>query len=373
MMTTLAEEFVFLPKSGRSASSGASTGAFPFFTSSQDLTKWTDTSDYYGPALVFGTGGAASLHYAEGPFSASNDCYVVVPSSGDADDAKFFFYYLRKNIHLVESGFRGAGLKHVSKRHLEQIELPADPTIDRSRIVKLVELAEGVRTRRDLQSALLQQLAKSAFLHTFGDPILNERDFPLLSLADISARITDGEHQNPTFVAEGMPIVMAKQVRFDGVTFDDCKFVSWSDGNRFRRKCGPDFGDILIVGRGATIGRCCIVESAAEFCLMGSVILIKPRPDRVLPEYLHTLLTLAGVQERLITTSSSSAQQAIYLSHLKKMRLPIAPLDLQERFRTLLSSAKPVKEQFRRLASTECELAPSLLQHGLRGRLDAMV
>ena len=121
MITLLDREFEFLRKTGRPASFGSLEGQFPFFTSSQEVSKKTDMPDCAGPALVFGTGGAASLHFVDGPFSATNDCYVAVPKSGCREDARFFYFFLRQNIHLIEDGFRGAGLKHVSKKHLEKI------------------------------------------------------------------------------------------------------------------------------------------------------------------------------------------------------------------------------------------------------------
>ena len=54
---------------------------------------------------------------------------------------------------------------------------------------------------------------------------------------------------------------------------DDSSTLARNDAKRFRTRCGPDRDDILIVSRGATIGRSCVVKSGQMFCLMGRVIL----------------------------------------------------------------------------------------------------
>jgi hypothetical protein len=98
----------------------------------------------------------------------------------------------------------------------------------------------------------------------------------ITSLDQVSNKITDGEHLSPQTRSSGVPLLSAKDVREHGVLFDDPKFVSNTDALRFRQRCHPEFGDVLIVSRGATIGRTTMVQTNFEFCLMGSVILVKP-------------------------------------------------------------------------------------------------
>lgn len=62
----LGEILQIQPKSKIKAGDGSKVGIFPFYTCSNELTKKIDTADYEGPALVFGTGGNASVHYVNG-------------------------------------------------------------------------------------------------------------------------------------------------------------------------------------------------------------------------------------------------------------------------------------------------------------------
>jgi len=146
----------------------------------------------------------------------------------------------------------------------------------------------------------------------------------------ISEKITDGEHISPNTVAHGVPLLSAKDVLDTGVTFDDAKFVAAVDSEKFRSRCNPDRGDVLIVSRGATIGRACLVNSDQEFCLMGSVILMKPHAG-VNSAYLLQALKAGFFQTRLTAVSGSTAQQAIYIRDIRPLQMPLPPQAEQAR------------------------------------------
>lgn len=172
---------------------------------------------------------------------------------------------------------------------------------------------------------------KARFVEMFGDPIINERKWHTKQLGEVCTKITDGEHQNPLFAESGIPMVMANNIR-TFVVFESCKYISKNDYEKFSRKCKPEKGDILLVSRGATIGRCCINDSDIPFALMGSVILIKNNPQYVLSEFLCNWLQNEAITKEIYTTSSASAQQAIYMKDLNKKLIYIPPLRIQEKF-----------------------------------------
>src|SRR5437870_2471948 len=94
----LAEIFLFLPKSRRKAGEGLSVGAYPFFTSSQQQTKWLNDADYIDEALILGTGGAASVHRAKN-FSTSTDVFMLVPKTEDVS-VEYTYYFLLSHINI---------------------------------------------------------------------------------------------------------------------------------------------------------------------------------------------------------------------------------------------------------------------------------
>ena len=115
------------PKSKRKAGEGIINGKYPFYTCSNELTKSINTADYEGDALIMGTGGMASIHYEKGKFSTSTDCLVY--KSNKNVNLSLINKYLRTNIYLLENGFKGAGLRHISRDYISNITIPLpDPT-----------------------------------------------------------------------------------------------------------------------------------------------------------------------------------------------------------------------------------------------------
>ncbi|MBA7551215.1 hypothetical protein ES705_43751 [subsurface metagenome] len=76
----------------------------------------------------------------------------------------------------------------------------------------------------------------------------------------------------------------------------------------------------MIVSRGATVGRMCIVNTDKVFCLLGSVILIKIS-DIFISKYILNAMKSPYLQEILSRLCGSTAQQAIYLRDIKRLNL----------------------------------------------------
>ena len=101
------------------------------------------------------------------------------------------------------------------------------------------------------------------------------KGWELKTIKEICTKITDGEHLKPKVVSEGIPFVSAKDLKENGVNFNHVLYVDKYDAEIFRKKCNPEKNDILIGSRGS-IGKICLVNTEQIFCLLGSVILLKP-------------------------------------------------------------------------------------------------
>lgn len=245
MSKSLSTEFSFLPKTGRAASFASVDAAYPFFTSSQDTVKRSAEADCYGPALVFGTGGSASVHVVDGPFSASNDCYVCKPDSGKMDDAKFVHYFLKSNIHLIEKGFKGAGLKHVSKKHLMELEIPTGEGIDRRRVVALLDKVDAIRRKREQALTLADDFLRSVFLEMFGDPGENPMNWDREPLS-LQAEVKIGfPFKSAEYVEEGIRLCRGANTMPDRLEWSDTRYWPVSDAARFAEYALVS-GDIIL-------------------------------------------------------------------------------------------------------------------------------
>jgi len=133
---TLGEVCKFLPKSKRQASYGEKKGRYPFYTSSQTCSKYCDEYDYEEECLIVGTGGNANIKYSS-KFSCSTDNFIIKINQGL--NVKYIYYYLSINIEILQKGFVGVGLQHISKEYINNIKIPI-PSLERQQeIVKYCE------------------------------------------------------------------------------------------------------------------------------------------------------------------------------------------------------------------------------------------
>ncbi len=255
-------------------------------------------------------------------------------------DQNYLYYLLPKLLKDIERETPFVTVKHLSAKKLAQTYIDL-PTIDEQRrIAKILDNFQNLESINNRSIQLNNELSNSLFDEMFGEPLINPRGWIKLELEKLTFKITDGEHINPIFKSEGMPIVMAGNVLENSIDFKNTKFVEEQTGKKLQKKCLPQKDDVLLVSRGATIGRLCLVETTQDFCLMGSVILIKINPEIINPIFLSQLLKQSTMRRLLFKTSSSSAQQAIYLKDLKKLPCIIPPIKTQNLFAKRLHSIK---------------------------------
>ena len=160
----------FQKKSKIKASEGSKIGKYNFYTSSKEQNKFLDYYEYSNEALIIGTGGNANIHHSYGKFSVSTDCFVL--ESKDKNFLiEFIYRYLLKNIYILENGFRGAGLKHISKEYLEN---------------------------NKLKLKFLSELNKSLFATMFGDIKTNDKNWEIKKFHEIISILTD-YHANGSY------------------------------------------------------------------------------------------------------------------------------------------------------------------------------
>ena len=186
-----------------------------------------------------------------------------------------------------------------------------------------------------------------------------------LKLEDVCNRITDGEHFRPPVTNEGVYFLSAKDVREDGVSFDDALYINNETAEKALAKCNPEYGDLLMVSRGATVGRTCVVRTYEQFCLLGSVILIKP--GEVLSNiFISFFLRSSRVNQILVNLSGSTAQQAIYLRDIKGVDIPVCSLPEQQEIVRLLEERFTAIEQQERVIDSALKQAETFRQSILK-------
>jgi type I restriction-modification system DNA methylase subunit len=115
----------YLPKINKyKATDGFANGLYKFYTSSQDKILYRNDYEFEDTCILIGRGGNPSIHFTS-KFSVSHDDVYVIKLKDDKNKGllQFIFNYLKTNMNLITSSFKGSTIKHSSKEGLSKIKL----------------------------------------------------------------------------------------------------------------------------------------------------------------------------------------------------------------------------------------------------------
>ncbi|MFZ4632435.1 MAG: restriction endonuclease subunit S [Patescibacteria group bacterium] len=363
----------FQKKSHIKAGDGLSEGSFSFFTSSPILSKLINTSQFNLPSLIFGTGGSASVHICEKPFSVSTDCLVaqLKPEALGKFDIKFVYYYLFGNIEILENGFKGAGLKHISKGYINNIDIPELSFEDQKRIVKIINKADALRQKRKQAIRYLDDYLKSVFLEKFGDIVKNDKKWEIKKLNDLcdvgsSKRVFVDELKK-----EGVPFYRGTEIGMlsCGKNIKTSLFITNKHYQKLKKHSGiPIIGDLLMPSI-CPDGRIWLVDSEQPFYFKdGRVLWIHMREKTLNNIYLLYLLKEKFKKEyKSIASGTTFAEIKIFA--LKGLSVLLPPIEFQDRFALIVRKTESLKNSML-VQSAELESQFNILiQKAFKGEL----
>jgi type I restriction enzyme S subunit len=176
----------------------------------------------------------------------------------------------------------------------------------------------------------MEELLEEALVQEEEQPYEVPENWKWVRLEKLTTKITDGAHKTPTYTSEGIPFISVKDIRNGVISFDDTRFVSQDTHIELIKRCKPELGDILVTKSG-TIGRLAVVNTTKEFSLFVSVALIKPVKEVIDSKYLELFLTLSINQIAGKKYIKGSSIQNLHLTEIKKIEIPLIPLDEQKR------------------------------------------
>ena len=342
----LGEILQIQPKSKIKAGDGSKVGIFPFYTCSNELTKKIDTADYEGPALVFGTGGNASVHYVNGKFSTSTDCLVYKTNSNT--NLSLINKYLRANIYLLENGFKGAGLKHISRDYISNIEIKLPDSTIQEKVVSQLDLLESNITKHKTILEKLDLLIKSRFIEMFGDNPTENGKWNIEKLEDVctvtSSKRIYAEEQSTS----GVPFLRISDLvsRINGNPINDL-FIPNSKFKEFQTKgLVPSVDDILITSRG-TLGLCYIIKPEDKFYFQDGMItwLAFENHNKVLSVFIDWLFK-SVLKTKIDNETNGATVKYVSISDLKKLQIPVPQIELQNDFASFVQQIDKSKFEY---------------------------
>ena len=175
-------------------------------------------------------------------------------------------------------------------------------------------------------------------------------------LGEIS-RISDRDHRTPKYVKNGYPLISPINFTPFGIDFSKIKFVEEDEFLQFKRKCNPNWGDILY-SRIGTIGEARLVDFRNDFVALHSISVIKPKHEIISSKFLLYLLNSNFIRRQAFASIRSIGTPDLGLDRISNFKVPLPPLETQSQIVAILDKA----EETKRLRAQADEMATRLIQ-----------
>lgn len=162
-----------------------------------------------------------------------------------------------------------------------------------------------------------------------------------MPLRKLTTKITDGSHQSPksndSFTKKY--ITVKDMDDFGNINFNNCLRISDEDYKILvKGGCQPLEGDVLL-SKDGTVGKTYTVRGYNDFVLLSSIAIIRPLQNFILPEYLELIFKMNSIMQIIKRLMGGTALQRIVLLNLKRLPIPLLPIDVQSKLITLYSTA----------------------------------
>lgn len=235
---------------------------------------------------------------------------------------------------------KGATQKAINNEGLKKIQIPLPPLETQKKIVEVLDKAQGLIDARKEQIRLMDELIQSVFYEMFGDPVTNSYDHPMMAFDKISdSRLGKMLDKKQITGAHLKKYLGNSNVRWFEFDLSDLKEMDFNE--RDREKFQLRKGD-LIICEGGEIGRCAIWQEEVEDCFYQKALhRVRLNSKIVLPEYIQYVLWFYSKRGGFKDYGTSATISHLTGAKLKKMKVPIPPMEEQLKFENFL-----IKKQF---------------------------
>lgn len=246
-------------------------------------------------------------------------------------EKEYLKYALNGNLAaIISKAHGGVGLQHITKKELDEIEIPIVSSESQKEIVSILQRAEKIISFRRGEIQKLDDLIKARFIEMFGDMVLNPNGWDRFQLGEV-CDVRDGTHDSPQYYSEGYPLVTSKNVTGGKIDLTDCSLICEDDYQKINQRSKVDYGDILMPMIG-TVGKPVIVNLEPVFAIKNVALIKFKKESKVRNTFVKALLESDYFDNAVLSKVRGGTQKFISLGDIRKLEICLPPTEIQMSF-----------------------------------------
>lgn len=269
----------------------------------------------------------------------------------------------------------GGSLLRARPAEVFKIEIPLPPLAEQKRIAGILDAADALRAKRREALAQLDTLLQSTFLHMFGDPVT--AGWPIETVETIAHKEKGSIRTGPfgsqllhgEFVEEGISVLGIDNAVGNEFRKGEARFITPEKYKQLRRYTVHP-GDVLITIMG-TCGRCAVVPQDIGTAINTKhLCCITLDPEKCIAAFLHAYFLRHPMARTYLERNAKGAiMSGLNMAIIKRLPIPLPPLDLQRRFAAIVESVERQKARMRAHLAELDSLFASLQSRAFNGEL----
>ncbi|MDM5148223.1 restriction endonuclease subunit S [Candidatus Persebacteraceae bacterium Df01] len=382
---------ISLPKSTLPSGVADKLGYYDFYVCSKKVLKYFHR-EMSSPAVLFSTGGEASVHFAAGNYSYSTDVWATEFTGEICNE--YAFRVLEKNLKQINyAGFQGSGIKHLDKGFIQRFTFSLPSLPEQKKIASILtsvdEVIENTQKQinklQDLKKATMNELLTNGIGHTeFKDSELGRipKSWNIIKLSDIRD-ITDkysftggpfgSNLKRENYTEKGIRIIQLQNIG-DGQFFNKYKIYTSGEKADELLSCNIYPGDIILSKMGDPVARATLIpDFNARYLMASDGIRLSVDDEKYDSKFILDSINHHTFRNQAEISSTGSTRKRIGLVELRRLKISTSSLIEQKKIASIFISFDEAIDKKQKNNNKLKSLKKSLMQDLLTGKVRVTV
>ena len=313
------------------ANASSENGQYPFFTCAIEPLK-IDSYSYDCECVLVAGNGDLNVKYYNGKFDAYQRTYIIESNDKSKLEVPYLYYFLDSYIETLRKQSIGGVIKYIKLGNLTNASIPLISVSEQNKIVRILNRAKSIITHRKQQLEKLDLFVKARFVEMFGEPILNEKGWNMVTIGDIVTEVKYGTSK-PAVEGGKYPYLRMNNLTYDGhLDLTNLKMIDIPDSEI--EKCIVHRGDVLFNRTNSIelVGKTCVFDKDEDMVIAGYIIRVRLK-SIMLPIVLSYFMNTDALKKKLRNMAKGAVNQAnINAQEFKSINIYLPPIELQTQF-----------------------------------------
>ena len=276
-----------------------------------------------------------------------------------------YFYYIFKvksTLDYLASNSSGSTFKSIKMNQLKKMVFDIPSLEEQDQIIEALDKVDHVIAMRKQEICLLDELIKARFVELFGDVVLNDKHWETQEFSKVTdsrlGKMLDAKRQTGQ---SSFPYLANANVQWFRFEVDCLNEMDFNEAEQ--KEFALEEGDLLVC-EGGEIGRCAIWHNQVQPCFFQKALhRVRCKQGTILPDYLAWWFKF-NCENNGFTAIEGAKATIAHLpgAKLKKLRVVIPPLSLQNQFADFVTQVDKSKAAVQKALDETQLLFDSLMQ-----------